>query len=816
MHSINFISNLNETFFIGNAVDIRVIEMDDISRKIIGSIRQALPSAMTPDELKIGDFASGIVQHIHDKQAVLSLIPSQLTALVALADLSHARQASVADVRSSLKVGEQIHDLAVVSRNPKTGLLILAHRRTAHIPIAPLASSESYEGVEIGATLRGKVVSYGPQGANVLLANHLRGRIHPCDAADSYQSLEKVLPIGAEVSASVLNVNAQNRLIDLSGRDSRQRASVEATVIDPEINEVTDLKTGQTIRGFVKNIVKQGLFVSLSRRIVARVMIRELFDDFIKEWERHFDLGQVVTGKILSVDETTGQVEMTLRRKASPKGAQRSLSDMTTGQEVEAIVKKVVEYGLFVRVDNSSVSGLCHKSELTDDPEQDVSAALKGFREGDRVKVVIVKLDEDTGKINFSMKPSLLGEHAGVQDTAIDDDAMSLGEESVSGLDAGALAAVRDENDADSDEEDDDEVEILMSQSASIMEPSRASSVAAADHSPVTALQVNIGFDWSGAAHSSVSHAAVDDSDTDEDSAPVVMRQASKSAQIDLAASAPDSTPASVAEFERALLASPNSSFIWIQYMSFQLQLHEIDKARHIGRQAIDRIPYREEDEKLNVWMSLINLEIGYGTDESVGTVFKEAVQFNDEKALFARYVDALQAASKRELAEEALKRFVKRFSGSPEVWAMSAEFYLKQGDSEAAREVFTRAVRSLDKSKHIDMIVKMGVLEFKVGEAERGKTILEGLVGRFPKRLDVWAVYIDQLAKKEDIHGVRGLFDRVLSRHLTTKKAKFLFKKWLSIETRIGDEAGQEKAKERAREWVAANAKPVEEVNEE
>jgi len=44
----------------------------------------------------------------------------------------------------------------------------------------------------------------------------------------------------------------------------------------------------------------------------------------------------------------------------------------------------------------------------------------------------------------------------------------------------------------------------------------------------------------------------------------------------------------------------------------------------------------------------------------------------------------------------------------------------------------------------------------------------------------------------------------------------RFLFKKWLNIEVRIGDAAGQERAKTRAREWVAANARPAEEDEDE
>ena len=34
--------------------------------------------------------------------------------------------------------------------------------------------------------------------------------------------------------------------------------------------------------------------------------------------------------------------------------------------------------------------------------------------------------------------------------------------------------------------------------------------------------------------------------------------------------------------------------------------------------------------------------------------------------------------------------------------------------------------------------------MEFKYGEAERGRTIFEGMMNNYPKRLDLWSVYID------------------------------------------------------------------------
>ena len=64
-------------------------------------------------------------------------------------------------------------------------------------------------------------------------------------------------------------------------------------------------------------------------------------------------------------------------------------------------------------------------------------------------------------------------------------------------------------------------------------------------------------------------------------------------------------------------------------------------------------------------------------------------------------------------------------------------------------------------------------MLEFRYADAERGKTLFEELVDRHPRRLDLWNVYIDQVAKTGDIQGVRALTDRALAQKLTSKKAK-------------------------------------------
>lgn len=57
---------------------------------------------------------------------------------------------------------------------------------------------------------------------------------------------------------------------------------------------------------------------------------------------------------------------MTLRKSTSStkKAASLALTDFEVGQKVTATVKKVEDYGLFLKIDGSDISGLCHKSEV--------------------------------------------------------------------------------------------------------------------------------------------------------------------------------------------------------------------------------------------------------------------------------------------------------------------------------------------------------------------------------------------------------------------------------------------------------------------
>ena len=96
-----------------------------------------------------------------------------------------------------------------------------------------------------------------------------------------------------------------------------------------------------------------------------------------------------------------------------------------------------------------------------------------------------------------------------------------------------------------------------------------------------------------------------------------------KLTQIEESLNDPDRMPTSSDDFDRLALASPNSSILWLQYMAHHLEAADIDKARAVARKALKTISFREEQEKFNVWIGLLNLEHMYGTTDDYDALFK-------------------------------------------------------------------------------------------------------------------------------------------------------------------------------------------------
>ena len=208
-----------------------------------------------------------------------------------------------------------------------------------------------------------------------------------------------------------------------------------------------------------------------------------------------------------------------------------------------------------------------------------------------------------------------------------------------------------------------------------------------------------------------------------------------------------NSVPTSVNDFERMILSSPNSSFVWIKYMAFQLSMTEIDLARAIAERALKQINYREIEEKLNVWMAYLNLEYKYGNDKTFEDLFKRALEVNDAIVIHLRMANIFYEANDEEKANEIYKRAIKKYgSKSVAIWTDYGLFAIKTNSRHVPyKNVLSQALQRLPSRESVALISKFAIMEFKYGTPERGRTIFEEILANYPKRVDIWNMYLDQ-----------------------------------------------------------------------
>ncbi|KAF9593318.1 hypothetical protein IFM89_021487 [Coptis chinensis] len=287
--------------------------------------------------------------------------------------------------------------------------------------------------------------------------------------------------------------------------------------------------------------------------------------------------------------------------------------------------------------------------------------------------------------------------------------------------------------------------------------------------------------------------------------------------------------PRTADEFDKLVRSSPNSSFLWIKYMAFMLSLGEIENARAIAKRALATISFREEAEKLNVWVAYFNLENEYGNppevknilstvllsvkvgfakvfsitlQEAVAKVFKEALQYCDREKVHLALLGVYERTDQYKLADELLDQMVKKYKKSCEVWLRRIKSHLKQG-KDGIDAIVKDALHKLDKHEHIKFKSQTAILAFKCGVPDTGRSMFELLLRENPNRTDLWNIYLDQEIRLGDEEVIRALFERATSLSLSSKNMKSLFKKYLEYEKGHGDEDRVEYVKRKAIECV-------------
>jgi rRNA biogenesis protein RRP5 len=157
--------------------------------------------------------------------------------------------------------------------------------------------------------------------------------------------------------------------------------------------------------------------------------------------------------------------------------------------------------------------------------------------------------------------------------------------------------------------------------------------------------------------------------------------------------------------------------------------------------------------------------------------------------------------------AETLLLQSLKKpqYKKSKKVWMALHRVQLRSGALEAARASLTRSLQSLGTHKHVETLSRFALAEFDFGSQDKARSVFEDLLEHYPKRTDLWHLYVDREIKLGNVAQARQLFERMVSMKSSTRNMKTVFKKYLSLEMRFGNEATQNAVKEKAAAYVSS-----------
>ncbi|KAF4145864.1 Suppressor of forked protein (Suf) [Phytophthora infestans] len=678
-------------------------------------------------------------------------------------------------------------------------------KKTVDLSVIHASSAQSQAVVKSGTIVNGvistKKSAIRPPSIMVQIGVHTFGRVCITELQTKWENDMLELPkfsAGKVVRCAVLSTS--NNHIDLSLRED---ALDSPKAYAKKSSKSAERNVGDLVPAIVATTTSSGCFVRVDRHTTARVMLRDLSDDFVKDPQTQFPSGKLVAGRVTKKSDRG--LELSL--KASVVSDDVSVfkwSDLKEGLTVKGTITKVQTYGVFVRIEKTTISGLCHISEVAD--EKVTQPLDQIFSEGDYVKAKVLKVEDR--RVSFGLKPSYFE-----------------GEESSSEEDS-------DDEEADSDEEEEAEPMDVDEEEALVKKP-------VIKRSKPATMEIDLGDDESSSDDEEASNAAPvefswdgfsdvlskkvdskdDDDSSDEEDDEEEAANSSKSSKKnrlqsdewvalrEKALASNEDVPQSASDYERLLAVSPQSSYLWIQFMAFHVSLTEIDLARDVAARATSAVSFRDEKEKLNVWVAYLNLEHDFGDDASFLRVFKSALQVNHPKRVYLHLIDLYARAEEHEDVKQTLATMQKKFRTSKQTWIRSLQYLVGQKQFAEAAETLQRSLKSLAAHKHLPVILKYGQLLYEQGELDKARTIFEGILANYPKRMDLWNVYLDKEIKFGNVALVRALFERLLAMEFSAKKMKFLFKKYLQFEQDQGDDEHVEHVKQLAKDFVASAA---------
>ena len=291
---------------------------------------------------------------------------------------------------SSLEDGSMV-EVALLTRSDASGRSLLSRRWALQHRAWDLIE----EAVTTRESVRGRVTRQVKGG----MAVHIDGLrcFLPTSMISERQSPHPEELLGEELDFLVMEADRQADSVVLSRRDLLRRDRRQA-----EKSTWSALVVGARVEGRVVSLSELGAQVELDGGVRGLIHRSELTWNRFRTPADVVSVSDDVTVEIIEVNRSKHRIGLSLRRLQTDP-----LEAVVLGLRTEAVVTRVVEYGCFVRLDESELEGLVHLSELTDRPNFRADQLVVP---GERLAVKVIQVDTVKRRIGLSVRQALLAE----------------------------------------------------------------------------------------------------------------------------------------------------------------------------------------------------------------------------------------------------------------------------------------------------------------------------------------------------------------------------------------------------------------------
>ncbi len=380
----------NLDVYIGKTYKFKVIKFNKkrgnivLSRRVLLEKERADQKAKVLSTLEEGKLVEGTVKNLTEYGAFIDL--GGIDGLLHITDMSWGRVNHPSEI---FKVGDTA-EVKVLKYNSDTERVSLGLKQITDNPWK--TAEERYVP---GTVVKGRVVSIKDYGAFIELEEGIEGLIHVSEMSWTrrIKHPSKVLAVGDTVEAVVLDIDASNNRISLGMKQ-----------LEPNPYEALREKypPNTVVRGKIRNIADFGVFVEIEDGIDGLVHISDLsWTQRVRHPSELYQKGEEVDAVVLDIEIEQDKPKISLGiKQAVPDPWERIPVDYPPGKLLEVNVRKVLDYGAFVEIEQG-IDGFIHVSEMSEDRIDDPK---KFLTPGQKIRAEIIAVDSEDRKIALSLK----------------------------------------------------------------------------------------------------------------------------------------------------------------------------------------------------------------------------------------------------------------------------------------------------------------------------------------------------------------------------------------------------------------------------